>query len=249
MSSERQLLNPKDPWWGEHVHRYQEVLPYLGHSDLVLDLACGTGFGSSMIASKTTGMVTGGDISEEALEECDKNWKSPNLQFLKIDATKIPFPDNYFDVLVSFETIEHSTKYHAIVQEFYRVLKPGSRAFISTPNFPVNSPSGKVTNPYHTQEFTYNELKSLLIAVFPEVEIMGQKFNRPRRGVRGFAGRLIYWLFNLRGLRKIAPHSVKNGLSKFFSGHSFYPVPDEFKMTTNHSEILRCKTFFCVCRK
>src|SRR5258705_1094653 len=177
MSSERQLLDPEDPWWGEHVHRYKEVLSVVKKEDVILDLACGTGFGSDILAEHTEGEVIGGDIAEEAIEECNKNWKRPQLRFRVLDGTRLTYESNYFDKIVSFETIEHTTEYERMLREFWRVLKPGGIAFISTPNFPINSPSGKVLNPYHTQEFTYDELKGVLGNIFADVTIKGQKYS------------------------------------------------------------------------
>lgn len=249
MSSERQLLNQKDPWWGEHVHRYHEVLPYIGISDRILDIACGTGFGSAILAGNTQGLITGGDISELAVAECRKNWKKPNLEFKMLDGTKLPYQEHYFDKIVSFETIEHTTQYKEMLKEFYRVLKSGGIAFISTPNFPINSPSGKVTNPYHTQEFTYRELKELLDDVFTDVTIYGQKFSRYDKGRVSRLGKIIYGVFNIIGIRKFTPYNVKNGVYKFFTGKPFYPEPDDFTLVNIEKEILNCKTFFCICRK
>ena len=53
MSSERQELNVISPWWGEHIHRYNEVIDQLNGNETILDIACGTGFGSNLLASKT----------------------------------------------------------------------------------------------------------------------------------------------------------------------------------------------------
>ncbi|MBS1656316.1 MAG: class I SAM-dependent methyltransferase [Bacteroidetes bacterium] len=248
MSSERQLLNHNDPWWGEHVHRYHEVLPYIQGEDKILDLACGTGFGSDILARHTTGMVTGGDIDAEAIKECSINWQRSNLEFRVLDGTKLDFPDAYFDKIVSFETIEHTTQYREMLHEFYRVLKPGGIAFISTPNFPINSPSGKVTNPYHTQEFVYEELEGILKEVFPSVETRGQKYSRYDHGQTPAIGKLVEWLFNIIGIRKL-PYPVKNAVSQFFIHKPFYPTDKDFDMVKEKAAILKCKTFFCICRK
>lgn len=249
MSSERQLLNAADPWWGEHIHRYNEVIPHIQPNDVILDIACGTGFGSDILAQHTKGKVTGGDISDEAIRECAATWNRPNLEFAVLDGTRLAFPDNHFDKLVSFETIEHTTQYRQMLAEFFRVLKPGGMAFISTPNFPINSPSGKVTNPYHTQEFTYDELKPLLEHVFPSVTILGQKYSRYDDGSVSKAGKLVYGFFNIIGIRKFTPFSIKNKASLLFSKKPFYPTPEDFTMVADQKQLLACKTFFCICRK
>lgn len=248
MSSERQLLDNNDPWWGEHVHRYNEVIPFISKDDKILDLACGTGFGSNILAQHTNAVVTGGDIAADAVKECAAAWSRPNLQFMMMDGTALPFTDNYFDKIVSFETIEHTTKYVEMLAEFHRVLKPGGIAFISTPNFPVNSPGGKVVNPYHTQEFTYDELKGILEKQFPSVEIKGQRYSRYDDGTVSKFGKFIEWGFGIIGIRKL-PYSIKTGVSNFFIKRPFYPTENDFSMVVDKKNIIACKTFYCLCRK
>lgn len=248
MSSERQLLDTNNPWWGEHVHRYQEMLPHLGAADNILDLACGTGFGSNILAGYTKGIVVGGDIAADAIQDCNRIWKKDNLRFEVLDGTKLPYDDNFFDKIASFETIEHTTQYREMISEFLRVLKPGGIAFISTPNFPVNSPSGKVTNPYHTQEFTYDELQHILTGIFPAVKITGQKYSRYDSGKAPGIGKAIEFFFGIIGIRKL-PYSIKDKVSRFFTRKPFYPEADDYTMVEDKSEALKCKTFFCICRK
>lgn len=248
MSSERQLLEINNPWWGEHIHRYQEVMPYIAPKDNILDLACGTGFGSDMLSRHTEGLVIGGDIAVGVIQECNNIWKRKNLLFKALDGTSLPYVDPYFDKIVSFETIEHTTEYLKMLKEFHRVLKPGGIAFISTPNFQVNSPSGKVTNPYHTQEFTFDELKKILHGVFSDIQIKGQRYSRYDDNAVSKFGKIAEWFLALKGIRKI-PYRVKNRVSKFITGKPFYPSQEDYKMTDNNKIVLKCKTFFCICRK
>jgi ubiquinone/menaquinone biosynthesis C-methylase UbiE len=248
MSAERKLLEKNDPWWGEHEHRYNELIPYIQSSDSILDLACGTGYGSDILAAHTKGLVVGGDIAEEAVKECAAMWNRANLKFEVMDGTSLGYSDAYFDKIVSFETIEHTTQYEKMIKEFYRVLKPGGTAFISTPNFPVNSPSGKVVNPYHTQEFTYDEIKSILEAVFPSVKIFGQRYSRYDDGKVNKSGLLIAWFFGIIGIRKL-PYGIKNSVSRLFTGKSFYPTAEDYRIVSEKALILRCTTFFCICQK
>lgn len=190
MSSERQALEQKSPWWGEHLHRYHEAAKAVLRTDCLLDLACGTGFGTNILAEHTEGMVIGGDVDLSAIEECREHWNRANLEFRVQDGVAIVFEDAFFDKLISFETIEHTARYREMLAEFNRVLKPGGTAFISTPNFPINSPSGVLTNPYHTQEFEYDELLGLLNEAFDRVRILGQQYKRYRynRGLNYFPG-------------------------------------------------------------
>src|SRR5690554_5945827 len=176
MSSERQELDTRNPWWGEHVHRYNYSLKhFIKKTDRVLDIACGTGFGSELIAKHTQNDVVGGDIAQEAIDFCQANLKQSNLKFQKMDGTQLPFDDNYFDVITSFETIEHTTAYDEMIKEFRRTTKQDGVIILSTPNFVINSPTGVVTNPFHTQEWDYEEFVKLLNRHFNKYELFGQK--------------------------------------------------------------------------
>jgi ubiquinone/menaquinone biosynthesis C-methylase UbiE len=135
-----------------------------------------------------------------------------------------------------------------MLQEFKRVTKPGGTIFISTPNFPVNSPSGKVTNPYHTQEFTFEELKKVLDLVFANTIILGQRYSRYDKGQTNKIGKVVAWFFGIKGIRKL-PYALKNFFSTLFTGKPFYPDSSDFTMEKDENAILKCKTFFCICRK
>jgi 2-polyprenyl-3-methyl-5-hydroxy-6-metoxy-1,4-benzoquinol methylase len=247
-SSERQENNTLNPWWGEHVHRYHEALKLVNGSSEVMDIACGTGFGSFLIAEKAKSVV-GCDISEEAIQYCNHHFKKSNLRFRVEDGTQLSFPSASFDIVISFETIEHTTQFHHMLGEFKRVLKNGGTAIISTPNFPVNSPSGKVTNPYHTQEFTYEELQQILHSHFSGVSIFGQKYIRydTVKGISMHLGRIAESLLYRRGIRKL-PLSIQDALMKALIRKPVYPQPDDYAMVTLKKEILSCKTFYAVCK-
>ncbi len=250
MSSERQEHNKNTPWWGEHIHRYNSTFQYLSPSDIILDIACGNGFGSSILSEKTDNLVIGGDISQETIDYCSKKFTDlKNLEFKFIDGTNIPFNNNYFDKIVSFETIEHTTQYKEMVIEFYRTLKNGGIAFISTPNYIINSPTGVIINPFHTQEFTLDELSDLLNNTFDDVKIYGQKYARyNKKTLRNKIGNVIENVFYLRGIRKI-PLSIQNFFIQSIIQKDMYPSPDDYELVTEKSELLKCKTFLAICKK
>jgi len=250
MSSERQLLESESRWWGEHVHRYKEALQLINKSDTVLDIACGTGFGTDLLAAHTGGKVIGGDIALDAIEECNRNWKKENMEFKVMDGTKLPFPDEYFDAITSFETIEHTTKYREMLQEFFRVLKKGGRLILSTPNAAITSPDGKIGNPFHTQEFRYRELKKILEDVFGNIAISGQHYSRyDKRSLRMNLGKMTETLLLSFGIRKL-PYGFRNAIMKAFFGYSLYPKADDFKLERSEAEIeKKCPVLFAVCNK
>jgi ubiquinone/menaquinone biosynthesis C-methylase UbiE len=248
LAAERKQLDEKSPWWGEHLHRYYEAVKYLKGDEIILDLACGLGFGTDILAKNTEGVVVGGDIAEEALQDSKQYWQRENLTFALLDGTNLPHADNYFDTVVSFETIEHTTQYRQMLSEFSRVLKPNGIALISTPNFPINSPTGKVMNPYHTQEFTHKELTEILNEVFGEIHIQGQQYSRYKiKSFRNRVGYIVERVLLLRGIRKI-PISIQDKVMNVIIGKSIYPEAQDFELVDGLEEVLKCQTFFAVCK-
>lgn len=250
MSSERQPVEAAGRWWGEHIHRYNEALRYINNTDIVLDIACGTGFGTDIIASNTSGRVIGGDIAADAIEECTARWSKPNLEFMVLDGTKLSFPDSYFDKIVSFETIEHTGQYKLMAAEFARVLKPGGILILSTPNRAVSSPDGVIVNPYHIQEFTCDELKEILQAAFSKVEQAGQRYSRyDNKSFGRTMGKLFEKLFLSFGIRKL-PYSWRSGFMKTFFGYPLYPRDIDFVMEKDMARVKNeCPVQFAICEK
>lgn len=247
MSSERQLDNTDNPWWGEHIHRYEEAIRILGTTGQVMDIACGTGFGSYLLA-KHGFKVVGGDISKEAIEHCKEKYQMPGLTFEVTDGTNIHYPTASFDAVISFETIEHTTGFMKMIEEFKRITKPGGKVILSTPNFPVNSPSGVVTNPYHTQEWAYDEFKKILQTHFEDFTIYGQRYTR-YQDEKGFSmklGRITELILYQRGIRKL-PLNVQNSIMKSLTGKPMYPQANDYQMVSDIAQIKQCKTFFAIC--
>lgn len=250
MSSERQPVESSGRWWGEHVHRYNEAVLRINSTDIVLDIACGTGFGTNIIAGKTNGKVIGADIAQEAVDESSKRWNKPNLEFRVLDGTQMPFPDNYFDKIVSFETIEHTSKYREMAAEFSRVLKPNGLLILSTPNRQVSSPDGIIVNPYHVQEFTCDELREILKASFPEVELYGQRYCRyDKRSFGKSIGRFFEKLFLSFGIRKL-PYSWRSGFMKLFFGYPLYARETDFLLEKDDKRMkTECPVQMAICKK
>jgi 2-polyprenyl-3-methyl-5-hydroxy-6-metoxy-1,4-benzoquinol methylase len=247
MASERQLDNENNPWWGEHIHRYEEAAAILAANSIVLDLACGTGFGANFLSNKGH-VVVGADISETTISECSAKYAGKKLAFEMIDGTKIPYKNGHFDAVISFETIEHTAKFLEMLSEFNRITKKGGLVILSTPNFLINSPSGVVTNPFHTQEWTYGEFEKIINSVFPENKIYGQSYARydQKNSNTHKIGKRVENLFYRRGFRKF-PINIQDSIMKLLIKKPMYPLSDDFKLVLDLSEIKKCKTFFAVC--
>lgn len=157
----------------EHYHRYAVVRDSVA-GKRVLDVACGEGYGSAMLAEVAVA-VTGVDISSEAVLHAEATYVKPNLTYLEGSATALPFADASFDVVVSFETIEHLAGQAEMVSELRRVLRPEGILIISSPNRPVYSEESGEHNEFHVKELDFAEFDALLRVQFPAVRYLGQR--------------------------------------------------------------------------
>ena len=157
----------------EHLHRYLIACEFAG-GKVVLDIACGEGYGSTMLAGVAS-QVIGVDISEEAVAHARSKYASENLEFLEGRADEIPLPEGSIDLVVSFETIEHHDKHAEMIAEIHRVLRPDGMLIMSSPDKREYSDVPGYSNPFHVKELYLDEFTTLLDQHFQNVAILGQR--------------------------------------------------------------------------
>lgn len=159
----------------EHMHRYCWAQS-LCSGRAVLDIACGEGYGSALLA-KVAQSVIGVDISQDAVDHARRNYAGhANLRFAQGSATRIPVDDASVDVVVSFETLEHLAEQEQMLAELRRVLKPAGILVISSPNKKVYSDDRDYVNEFHVKELYFDELEELLRRHFGATRYFGQRF-------------------------------------------------------------------------
>ena len=157
----------------EHYHRYALVRDAIKDKN-VLDLACGEGYGSFLLSANAKS-VLGVDISDETVAHARKKYKNPNLAYKQGAAAKLDLDSDSFDVVVSFETIEHLAEQREMVSEIHRVLKPNGVFIVSSPNRIVYSEESGEHNDYHVKELDFSELDELLSSFFSNINYYGQR--------------------------------------------------------------------------
>ncbi len=173
-TGERFLPDQAGEMWAEHWHRYHYVRSLVA-SKRVLDVACGEGYGSALLARSAL-TVTGVDIAAEAVRHATVTYAdAQNLKFVEASCTKLPFADATFDAVVSFETIEHIAAHDAFLDEVKRVLAPNGLFIISSPNKAEYSDARKFSNEFHVKELYRDELAALLTKRFANTKWLSQR--------------------------------------------------------------------------
>jgi glycosyltransferase involved in cell wall biosynthesis/ubiquinone/menaquinone biosynthesis C-methylase UbiE len=159
----------------EHYHRYALVIDLVLGKD-VLDLACGEGYGSSLMSEKARSVV-GVDVSPEAIQHATNVYHHQNLMFQIDRADKLNLADASFDVVVSFETIEHLNEQEEMLTEIRRVLRPQGILIISSPNREIYADAAGHHNEFHVKELNFTEFDQLLKNKFPAIQYFGQRLT------------------------------------------------------------------------
>ena len=160
--------------WYEHWHRYAFARG-LSAGKRVLDAACGEGYGAALLAGVAADVV-GIDLDRAAVAHARSRYASlPRLRFERADATELPFAAGAFDLVVSFETLEHLAAQERLLAGFARVLADEGVLVISSPDRHVYSEVAGFRNEFHVRELYRDELLALLRPHFAAVRLYGQK--------------------------------------------------------------------------
>lgn len=149
---------------------YYAAQPYI-KGDL-LEVGCGEGRGVSLLAPLSQSYLAIDKIGS-IIEKLHTQYPGVNFKQMVIP----PFggiADNLYDVVVSFQVIEHIKDDRLFLEELYRVLKPGGQAIISTPNIKKTL----TRNPWHEREYTAVSLESLAKEIFDQVDTYGIAGNQ-----------------------------------------------------------------------
>jgi SAM-dependent methyltransferase len=155
----------------EHLHRYL-LAAKLCAGKTTLDAASGEGYGAAILAAGG-GLVTGVELDRPTVEAARRRY--PAVTFVQADAAALPFEDGRFEVVTSFETLEHVSEPTQMLDEFRRVLKPGGLLIVSTPDKTIYNRHLAEPNPFHIHELEREEFHQALTARFRNVALYGQR--------------------------------------------------------------------------
>jgi 2-polyprenyl-3-methyl-5-hydroxy-6-metoxy-1,4-benzoquinol methylase len=156
----------------QHLARYEFAREFVP-GKRVLDVACGTGYGAALLKRAGAASVLGVDISEQAIRYAREHYTTEDVSFSPGSADRLS-PYGRFEVVVSFETIEHLERPDLFLEEVISVLEPTGTLIVSTPVREFGTLNDKPTNPFHVREWSADEFQILLRQYFQAVELHGQ---------------------------------------------------------------------------
>lgn len=158
----------------EHLHRYAFAANFVS-GKRVLDLACGEGYGTSMLA-KQAEYAAGVEIDEQTVQHARSRYAKDNLEFIQGSILDVPIQgEKKFDVAVCFEAIEHVAEHDKLLSEVRRLLKYDGLFIVSTPNKAVYTDAHDYHNRFHVKELYFEEFTGLLNRNFRYLRIFGQR--------------------------------------------------------------------------
>jgi len=222
LTRERCCAELPDENFANHLKVYRFAAQF-GSDKNVLDVGCGTGYGTSFLASSARSVV-GIDVSRQALRYAMSHYRGPNIRFVRMDAEHLEFADRSFDFVISTENFEHLRDQRANLREMSRVLRDDGMLLLATPNREMFL---EVDNPYHTHELGYEELLKMVRECFGECLIAENSLEPPT-----LEGR------RLREQRK----------AKGAQGIDLSSIPFLWDKRIDTTWVSNSHSFFCLCR-
>lgn len=156
------------------VHRkaYETASGYAAGA-AVLDVGCNVGYGSAMMVQSAKSVV-GVDVSSASISAAKTQFGDLDIEFIQVDGETLPFGDDQFDLVTSFQVIEHVENVPAYLAEIVRVLKPGGTTIFTTPNRLVRLDEGmRPWNRFHVREYDADQLANAVRTGFSKTSVKG----------------------------------------------------------------------------
>ena len=172
LTGERTLPDvPEENYWYRRHLAVYEWIAARAHGRRVVDLACGEGYGSAVLAG-TAASVVGVDANPEAHEHARLKYTRPGLAF---ERDMIETWTGDVDCVVFLQTIEHVQDADAVLARLRDLVGPEGVAYVSTPNVLTLAPAGEERsgNPWHVREYRPEEYRALCERHFSRVDLLG----------------------------------------------------------------------------
>jgi SAM-dependent methyltransferase len=180
----------------------------------VLDAGCGEGYGAAMLAS-TAGPVVGVELNEPTARHAASTY--PSIRVTRADACRLPFRSGALGGVAALQVVEHLWCPEEFVASVRDLLRPEGTFVLSTPNRPTFSPDG-IRNPFHTHEYTAEEVRGLLGESFRTVEVLGVRPGPYLRSLDVLAAGSLQHLLMGTPFEEL-PSKLRTGIGLIRAGH------------------------------
>jgi 2-polyprenyl-3-methyl-5-hydroxy-6-metoxy-1,4-benzoquinol methylase len=236
LTGERTLpdIPAENYWFRRHLAVYEWIATHVAGLR-VLDMACGEGYGSAVLAAQAS-TVVGLEANSDAFEHARLRYCADNLSFARGMVETFGEPGAY-ETVVFLQTIEHVQDPVAVLAHLRGLITDAGTVYVSTPNVLRLAAPGaeKSDNPWHVREYRAAEFQRLCAAAFPSVELLGV-FHARRLRAHELALRA-GWDRLHRGL----------GISKLFYGRFTATISTrDFALRTGRLD--RALDFVAICR-
>lgn len=211
-------------------YAYEFAIPFITGKN-VLDVGCGRAYGTELMSSYAS-FITGLDYDQATVDDNTMRLKAlNNIRFVRATIPPLPFEDNTFDVITAFQFIEHIADRKEFLKECLRVLKPGGKFLVTTPNVKKSF----APNPFHVHEYTFDEMKSEVTSVGAGFELKGLNGNDKVNAYYSANGRFVRNIlkWDVLGLHKRIPPSLLAKPYDWITNRMRKQLKDEVKVTTD----------------
>lgn len=234
-----------------HLIAYKEAAKLVNGT--VLEIGSGEGYGIMELADKSKKYIAI-DKYDSPIESNLK--EKNNIEFRKMNVPPLKFEDNSIDFVVTFQVIEHIKDDEKFVQEIHRVLKPGGKLILTTPNILMSLSR----NPWHFREYNPTEMKEILETSFSNINLKGiygnEKVMRYYDENKKSVENIRKWDF--LNLEKISPrwllqipYDILNRLNRHKLQDKNEKLVEEVKYTDYFIKEINdnCLDYFCIATK
>jgi 2-polyprenyl-3-methyl-5-hydroxy-6-metoxy-1,4-benzoquinol methylase len=218
-------------WYRRHLVVYEWIAERT-RGQKVVDLACGEGYGSAVLAG-TARSVVGVDANPDAFEHATAKYKQ-----VTFERTMVELWQGDVDCVVFLQTIEHIQDPDAMLQHIKQLIEPGGVAYVSTPNVLTLAPKGaeRSGNPWHVREYRPEEYRELCARHFGQVELLGL-FHARKLRAHQIAIEHLGWDRVHKSLRFTKP--FYNRFTPAISARDFVLKPDDLDRSLDLVAVLR----------
>ena len=232
-TGERILLEKESPLMiARHFSAYKFAKGLVA-GKRVLEIGSGEGYGTHYLSGFAKN-ITGIDYSKDAVQYAKDKYKNNNLSFLVMDAKEIGKLNEKFDIVCSFQNIEHIEDTDSLLKNVAQILDENGIFICSTCNKKDASPNQETPlNKFHVKEYLWLEFMGLLTKYFKSVEMAGLKRSKKM---------VFYRRLKKIGIFNFLPEKI-NPVKRFYARISH----NDFVITNKNLD--RCLDFIAVCRK